>query len=150
MELENKNSNFTTQRYFSNYFGFDYSELNSTKQLSGLLFIQNFDKKITYLLQAFPYPDLVKIILKKLKFSYFREKITLETLQDIIEKDFEEHELKCLVSNLNEFTSTSLHLDFFEGYFYGDHSQVYYRMRNDRKIEPRITINFRRFNPTNS
>ena len=76
MERENiyPNSNFTTQRYYSNYFGKDYSEPNSNKKFSDLIYIHNFDKKITYLLKGFPYPDLIKNILKKLKFAFSMKK----------------------------------------------------------------------------
>ena len=146
MERENTypNSNFTTQRYHSNYFGTDYSEPNSNKKFSDLIYIQDYDKKISYLFKRFPYPDLVKIILKKLKFAYFQEKVFLDEIQATIKRDFEEHELKCLIRELNELTSTSNYLSYFEGHFYGNNSRVNYRMRNSK---PLVSIEFRSFNP---
>ena len=150
MDSEKKNSNFTTQRYFSNYFGIDYSEPNSDKKLSDLVFIQNFDEKITYLLKKFPYPDLVKIILDKLKFSHFQEKIILEELQEALEKSIEENELRCLVNELNTFTSDSYHLDSLEGHFYGNYSRVQYMLGNPQKIIPSCSIGYRNFRSTQS
>ena len=148
MEPNIEKPNFISQRYFSNYFEIDYLESNSDKKISELIFIQNFDTKITYLLQRFSYPYLIKIILKKLKFSHFQEKIILEDLRVTLEKDMEEHELSCLIHEVNTFTSNSYHLECFEGHFYGNHSQVHYRMRNHQKIDHRCIINFRNFGNT--
>ena len=141
------NSNFRTQRYYSNYFGTDYSEPNSHKKFSDLIYIPDFDEKINYLLKRFQNPDLVKIILKKLKFAYFQEKVFLDEIKATTEGNFEEHELKCLISELNKLTSTSKYLTYFEGHFYGNSSSVNYRMKSNLK---RISIEFRNFYPNYS
>ena len=149
MERENiyPNSNFTAQRYYSNYFGTDYSEPNSNKKFSDLIYIPNFDEKINYLLKIFPHPDLVKIIMKKLTFAYFQEKVFLDEIQATIKSDFYEHELKHLIKELNELTSTSNYLSYFEGHFYENNSSVNYRMKNSK---PRVSIEFRSCNPNYS
>ena len=98
------------------------------------------------------------------KYNLFTPKISLSGFnQDYIEKikkisfswknkkkNMEEHELRCLIHELNTFTSNSYYLDSFEGYFYGNHSQVHYRMRNHQKIDHRSVINFRNFDNTQS
>ena len=43
MEDNYPNSNFTTQRYYENYFGADYSEPNSTNKVSETIRIPDFD-----------------------------------------------------------------------------------------------------------
>ena len=84
MEDNYPNSNFTTQRYYENYFGADYSEPNSTNKFSETIRIPDFDKKIIYLLERCSCPDAIKNILKKLKFAYFQEKVFLDKISEEI------------------------------------------------------------------
>ena len=42
----------------------------------------------------------------------------MEDLRVTLEKDMEEHELSCLIHEVNTFTSNSYYLECFEGHFY--------------------------------
>ena len=71
----------------------------------------------------------------------------MDEIQATIKRDFDEHELKCLIKELNKLTSTSNYLSYFETHFYGNNSRVNYRMKNSK---PLISIEFRSFNPNYS
>ena len=136
-----ENSNFKVQRISSNYFEIEYTEPSNDHTILELVFIKDYDKKATYLLKEFPYPDLAKIILDKFKFNHYQEKVFLEKLQETIEGDFEEHELKCLVQELNNFTKNSKYIECFQGQFYGDFASVHYRLKNSRIYSLIKTLN---------
>ena len=127
-----ENSNFKVQRISSNYFEIEYTEPSNDHTILELVFIKDYDKKATYLLKEFPYPDLAKIILDKFKFNHYQETTFLKKLKETIETDFEEHELQCLVHDLHNFIQDSRYIAGFNGQFYGREASIYYKMRNSR------------------
>lgn len=125
-EKMEKKSDFKTQRCFSNYFKMDYLDKNSDYWIEELVQIPDYDKKISYLIKKFPYPDLIKIIIKKLKFSTFQEEQVLEIVEETLGKAFEENEIKNLAKDLVDFTSQAQHIRYFNGDFHNYHAHVHY------------------------
>jgi hypothetical protein len=136
-----ESSNFRTQRLFSNFFEIEHTEPSSGHTYLELVLMEDYDKKVTYLLKRIPEPNLAKIILDKFKFNHYQEKVFLEKLQETIEGDFEEHELECLVRELNNFTKNSKYIECFQGQFYGDFASVHYRLKNSRIYSLIKTLN---------
>lgn len=115
----NNIENFYIERIFpeGDFFDAHYLDKNSRIEITYTIELTEYNKKIMYLFKKFPYPDIIRIIIKKLKFTQFQEQIILNNIFQDLEITLEKHLLDILIEDISELCTNSRYIQNFQANF---------------------------------